>query len=343
MSELRHDLLARRWVIIATERSRRPTEFVVSREDPVSPKACPFCPGNEKHTPPEIAAIRPDGGKADGPGWEVRVFPNKYPALAIEGDPERRAVGIYDRQRGIGAHEVVVDSPEHDVDVAEMDPVRLEQVLSIYQDRLRDLYKDVRFKYALIFKNHGAAAGATLQHPHTQIIATPVTPRAIGVELDLAREHYFRKTRCIYCDILNQELESGDRVVAVDEHYAVLAPYASRFPFETMIIPRRHNHSFAEEPGASIAALARRMKDLMTRLKTVLRDPPYNYVFHTAPNTQAHGRERDYWYTLERDFHWHIEVLPRLTQVAGFEWGTGLFINPTAPEDAARFLRDAAV
>jgi len=343
MSELRHDLLARRWVIIASERSRRPNEFVVQREAPTSPSACPFCPGNEARTPAEILRVAGDGVATGSRPWAVRVFPNKYPALAIEGETERRAVGIYDRQRGVGAHEVIVDTPDHEVDMAAMDPAHLERVLSVYQERLRDLYKDPRFKYALIFKNHGAAAGATLQHSHTQIIATPVTPRAIAIELTLSREHFFHKTRCLYCDILNQELETGDRIVALDEHYAVLAPYASRFPFETMVIPRRHGHSFADEPRASLTALARRLKDLLTRLKSVLRDPPYNFVLHTSPNVRAQGRRGDYWYTLQDDFHWHIEVLPRLTQVAGFEWGTGLFINPTAPEDAAGYLRDAAV
>ena len=343
MSELRHDLLARRWVIIASERSRRPNEFVVHRETPTTPQACPFCPGNEAHTPKEILRVSPHVESSGGQGWGIRVFPNKYPALAIEGDIERKAVGIYDRQRGVGAHEVIVDTPEHDADLADMDAVHIERLLGVYQERLRDLYKDPRFKYALIFKNHGAAAGATLQHPHTQIIATPVTPRAIAIELQLSREHFYHKTRCMYCDILNQELETGDRVVALDEHYAVITPYASRFPFETMVIPRRHGHSFAEEPRGSLPAMGRRLKDLFTRLKSVLRDPPYNFVLHTAPNIEARGRRGDYWYTLKDDFHWHLEVLPRLTQVAGFEWGTGLFINPTAPEDAAGYLRDAAV
>jgi UDPglucose--hexose-1-phosphate uridylyltransferase len=330
-------------VIIAEDRSRKPSEFERARPATGGPQACPFCPGNEHATPPEIEAVRDDGSPADGPGWTARVFPNKYPALSIEGDPDKRAVGLYDRQRGVGAHEVVVETPEHDLHMADMDPVAIERVLLLYQSRLRDLYRDPRFKYALIFKNHGVEAGSPLSHSHSQIIATPVTPRAIAAELESARQHFHTKTRCLYCDILNQELETGDRIVAADEHYAVLAPYASRFPFETMILPRRHRHSFLDEPVASLAALARTLRDLLSRLKAVLRDPAFNFVIHTSPNTETRVRRRDYWGTLEHDFHWHVEILPRLTQVAGFEWGSGLFVNPTAPEDAAKFLRDTPV
>jgi len=341
MSELRHDPLSRRWVIIATERSRRPEDFILPREPYPEPKFCPFCAGNEDKTPPEITAIRPNGSPPNTPGWEARVFPNKYPALAIEGELERRAVGMYDRMRGIGAHEVIVETPRHDLHLADMEPTQIEKILALCQDRLRDLMRDARFKYSLLFKNHGAAAGAALPHPHLQIISTPVTPRAISVELESARQHYHLKERCIYCDLLLQEIEARERIVILDEHFAVFAPYASRFPFEMLLIPRRHCHSFAEEPRPVLAALGRCMQDLMARLKGVLRDPPYNFMVHTSPNTETLVRRRNYWDTLPLDFHWHIEILPRLTRVAGFEWGSGFYINPTAPEEAAAFLREA--
>lgn len=343
MSELRHDPIARRWVIIAAERSRRPEDFSLPKEIVPDPKFCPFCPGNEDKTPAEIAALRPAGSAANGPGWTARVIPNKYPALAIEGELERQGRGMYDRMHGVGAHEVIIESPRHEHHLADMEPSQIEAVLGLCRGRLRDLQRDPRFKYALLFKNHGASAGASLPHPHLQLIATPVTPRAIHVELESARDHYHLKERCIFCDMLQQEIEDRSRVVSQDEHFVVLTPYASRFPFELMIIPRAHGHSFVEEVDAKIAALSRTLRDTMARLKEVLSDPPYNFVFHTSPNTETTVRRRNYWDTLPFDFHWHIEVLPRLTRVAGFEWGTGFYINPTSPEDAAAFLRDAAI
>jgi UDPglucose--hexose-1-phosphate uridylyltransferase len=342
MSELRHDPLSKRWVIISSERSRKPEDFLIPTEPAQEARFCPFCPGNEDKTPHEIAAIRPAGSAPNGPGWDVRVIPNKYPTLAIEGELERKGVGLYDRIRGIGAHEVIVESPEHDVHLADMDPAHVEKVLSVCQDRLKDLMRDARFKYTLLFKNHGLAAGSLVPHSHMQLIATPVTPRAISVELETAKDHYHGKERCLYCDILQQEIDARERIVSLDEHFAVLTPYASRFPFEVLLIPRKHSHSFAEEPRATLGPLARTLKDVLTRLKSVLRDPPYNFVFHTSPNTETLVRRRHYWDTLQFDYHWHIEILPRLTRVAGFEWGSGFYINPTPPEEAAAFLREAA-
>lgn len=343
MSELRHDPISKRWVIIAKERSRRPEDFLSPIEPHHEPKFCPFCPGSEDKTPPEIAALRPPGGGANGPGWSVRVIPNKYPALSIEGDLERKGEGLYDRLHGIGAHEVIIESPSHLLHLGDMEAAHLESVLRVCQDRMRDLHRDPRFKYVLLFKNHGAAAGATLPHPHLQLIATPITPRAISVELESAREHFHLKERCLFCDILSQEIAAKERIVSLDEHFAVVTPYASRFPFELMLIPRRHHHNLAEEPAAVLAALARCLRDTMARLKSVLRDPPYNFVFHTCPNTETLIRRRNYWDTLSADFHWHMEILPRLTRVAGFEWGSGFYINPTSPEEAAAFLRDAPI
>ena len=343
MPEFRRDPIVGRWVIIATERAKRPSDVVRPHESTPA-RLCPFCPGHEDKTPREVyVSGRPPSAPPNGPGWKVRVVPNRYPALMIEGELHKEGDGIYDKMNGVGAHEVIIESPDHKQGLAELSERQVEDVLWSYRDRIIDLRKDTRFKYVLIFKNHGPLAGATLDHPHTQLIATPVTPRAISVELESAWNHYHVKERCIFCDMLAQELDKGERVVSLDEHFVALAPYASRFPFETMLIPRRHLHSFADEPRSNLVALARCIKDFMVRLKTVLRDPPYNFVFHTAPNTETLVRRRNYWDTLPVDFHWHIEVLPRLTKVAGFEWGTGFYVNPTAPEEAAAFLRDARV
>jgi len=341
MSELRHDPLSRRWVIIATERSGRPMDFTPEREAAPPGSFCPFCEGHEDKTPPEIMAVRAPGSSPNGPGWSIRVIPNKYPALMIEGNPDRRGTGIYDRMRGIGAHEVIVESPRHDLLIPDMSEEHLTSLVRVYAERVRDLMRDRRFKYILLFKNHLAPAGASLTHPHTQIIATPVTPRAVAQKLESSKAHHQTKERCLVCDLLQQEIEDGSRIVSLDDHFLVLAPFASRFPFELFIAPRRHSHSFVETPPEEQAALARALKDTLGRLRATLKDPPYNLVLHTAPNTETIPRRSHYWDTLPFDFHWHLEILPRLTKMAGFEWGTGFYINPTPPEEAASFLRDS--
>ncbi len=344
MSELRYDPIQGRWVIIAVSRSRRPRDLVVAAAEPTGALYCPFCPGHETRTPPEVAAYgRSDGAPANGPGWQVRVFPNKYPALTVEGDLERRGVGPFDSMRGVGAHEVVVDAPEHAADLAALSSGRIGLLLRAYADRVRDLHRDRRLKYVLVFKNHGATAGATLAHPHSQIIATPVVPSIVVQELDLARVHYERKERCLICDVLREELDRGERLVTQNERFVALAPYASRFPFEVMIVPRAHRHDFAAVDADDIAALARCLGEVARMLRRVLVDPPFNLVLHTAPNLEAFGHEREQWLTVPFDYHWHLELLPRLTRAAGFESGTDFYINPTAPEEAARFLRQAEI
>ena len=340
MSELRHDPIQRRWVIIATDRSKRPTDFIPDHQELTGGAFCPFCPGHEDKTPPEITALREDGSQPNSPGWQVRVIPNKFPALMIEGGLDRRAMGIYDRMRGVGAHEVIVESPQHDLALADMPVDRLAAVVEFYRSRHDDLLRDKRFKYILIFKNHGATAGASLAHPHTQIIATPVTPRTVAQELDASRMHHQLKERCLFCDIIDQEIDEGRRVVYLDDQFIAFAPYASRFPFEITLAPRRHRHRLVDIDRAEVDGLARALKDVLSRLTRALQDPPYNCLFHTAPNTETTHKRAHYWESLAFDFHWHIEILPRLTKVAGFEWGTGFYINPTAPEEAARFLKE---
>ncbi len=339
MPELRHDPIQRRWVIIATERGRRPSDFVKLEPDQ-SGGFCPFDYGNEDKTPPEVMAMRAPGTNADEPGWEVRVVPNKFPALRIEGDEDKEGVGIFDKMNGIGAHEVVIESPEHELSLADQPLDHFKKIVQAYQMRLLDLQKDTRFKYILIFKNQGVTAGASLSHPHTQIIATPVTPRVVSMELESARKHYELKERCLFCDIIRQELQQGDRVISHIDGMVAIAPFASRFPFEVFIAPEKHSHDFSLMTPDNITAVSKCLKDVLRRLKISLDDPPYNFMLHTAPNVQSRARRANYWTTLEHDFHWHFEIIPRLVRTAGFEWGTGFYINPTPPEDAAKYLRE---
>ena len=333
MPELRKDPVTGRWVIIATDRAKRPTDFVRERVQIRGSGFCPFCYGNENRTPPEILAYRSDGSSRNAPGWSLRVVPNKFPALGIEGSLDRQGEGLYDKMSGIGAHEVIIETPDHKLTLATM-PVRsIEDVLWAYRDRIIDLKKDRRFKYILIFKNHGEAAGASLEHTHSQLIVLPVVPKRVREEVDGAREHYAFKERCIFCDIIRQEIESGVRLITENEDYLAMAPFAPRFPFEMWIIPKMHQCAFEESRKHEFEQLAPLLKDLLSRLDRVLDCPPYNYIIHTSPIGES---TEDY-------YHWHLEIMPKLTKVAGFEWGTGFYINPTPPEESAKFMREAAV
>ncbi len=341
MPELRHDPIQKRWVIIATERALRPHDFLIEPERK-EVNFCPFCEGNEEKTPPEIFAVRHSDSERDRPGWRVRVVPNKFPALKIEGGLDRRGLGPYDRMNGVGAHEVIIETPDHVAHFSDLKPEQLKLVLATYRERLVDLRHDRRFKYILIFKNYGQAAGASLSHPHTQLIATPVTPRTVAVELQSARDHYHVKERCLFCDIIDYELDAQERIIARNDRFVAIAPYASRFPFEVFLAPLQHRHDFAEITEEEIELLAEIMRELLGRMKTTLNDPPYNFLIHTIPNTRSTPKRYAYWETIEHDFHWHLEIMPRLTRIAGFEWGTGFYINPTPPEAAARYLRETS-
>ena len=341
MSQLRYDPIQKRWVIIATERARRPSDFHVS--DPQETvRFSPFAEGNEDRTPPEVYAIRQPGSQANAPGWSVRVVPNKFPALHVEGEIERIGVGFYDQMNGIGVHEVVVETPRPDLQMADMPLGQIEKVALAYRNRLQDLMQDKRLRYILVFKNHGIAAGAPHFHSHSQVIGLPVTPTTVRQELMSAQEHYLQKERCLFCDLIRQELESGTRVILEDDDFVAVAPFASRFPFEIFLAPKRHAHDYGRSSDEMLGAFAGALSDVLGRLKRVLDDPPYNFVLHSAPATETSPRRPGYWQTLEMDFHWHLEIIPRLTRFAGFEWGTGFYINPMPPEDAAAYLRESA-
>ena len=333
MPELRKDPVTSRWVIIATDRAKRPTDFVREKVTIHGSGFCPFCPGNEAKTPPEIMAYRPDGSGRNQPGWTLRVVPNKFPALGIEGTLNRQGEGLYDKMNGIGAHEVMIETTDHQLTLATMPIRRVEDVVWSYRDRILDLKKDRRFRYILIFKNHGAAAGASLEHTHSQLIALPVVPKRVREEVDFAREYYNYKERCLFCDIIRQEAEAGIRVVSENQGFVAVAPFAPRFPFEIWILPKVHQSAFEESQKYEFEQLARILKEMLMRLDKVLESPAYNYIIHTSPLTETNNDH----------YHWHLEIMPKLTKVAGFEWGTGMYINPTPPEEAARFLREAVI
>jgi UDPglucose--hexose-1-phosphate uridylyltransferase len=333
MPELRKDPVTGRWVIISTERRKRPHDFKLDMPIPTGQRFCPFCPGQEDKTPPEVLSYRHNGGPPNTPGWEVRVVPNKFPALQVEGGLDRQGEGLFDRMNGIGAHEVIIETSEHGQTLATLPGVAVEKVLWAFRDRVADLKQDRRFRYILIFKNHGAAAGASLEHSHSQLIALPIVPRQVREEVDGAKQHYSFKERCVFCDIIRQEIAASVRLIAENGDFVALAPYAPRFPFETWILPRRHQAHFEDAPRHEFETLARLIKGVLQRMNRTLVNPPYNLIVHSSPFSEQTGEF----------YHWHVEIMPKLTKVAGFEWGSGFYINPTSPEEAAQVLRDARV
>ncbi|MBI4561253.1 MAG: galactose-1-phosphate uridylyltransferase [Candidatus Rokubacteria bacterium] len=328
MPELRKDPVVGRWVIISTERGQRPSDFA---PDPVKPKGgpCVFCPGNEGKTPPEILASRSPDSAPNAPGWSIRVVSNKFPALRIEGELEPSGEGLYDRMNGIGAHEVIIETPDHHATLASLPASAVSEVFRAFRERIVDLKKDPRFEYVLIFKNHGEAAGASLEHPHSQLIATPIVPIMVAEELAGSARYFRLKERCVWCDIIRQERQDGGRVILEEDGFIALAPFAPRFPFETWILPESHHSAYEEISPEEASAMARAVGELLRRMNQVLTDPPFNFMLHTAPLKDP----------VADHFHWHLEVIPKLTKVAGFEWGSGFFINPIPPEEAVRYLR----
>jgi UDPglucose--hexose-1-phosphate uridylyltransferase len=331
LPELRKDPITGRWVIIATDRGKRPSDFVKETVR-IRGGFCPFCYGNEDKTPPEILAYRTDGGPRNSPGWRLRVVPNKFPALGIEGDLNRQGDGLFDKMNGVGAHEVIIETPDHNATLATIGEQEIEDVFWAFRDRMLDLKKDKRFRYILIFKNHGEVAGASLEHAHSQLIALPIVPKLVREEIEGSKAHFSFKERCVYCDIIRQELNSGVRVIDENQDFVIIAPYAPRFPFETWILPKTHDSCFEDAQKREYQNLAKILKTMLLKMDRVLDLPAYNLVVHTSPLTEA----------LNDFYHWHIELMPKLSKVAGFEWGTGFYINPVTPEDSAKFLREAS-
>ncbi len=355
MSELRHDPLTDRWVIISPERSARPLDVFKNgayEDKKVDP--CPFCPGNEDKTPlPEIFSVLNNGESRQSVSdrslinsdWLTRVIPNKYPSLKPEGKLIRKGMGVFDKISGVGAHEICIESPDHNAEIPLLSVNQIITVLGVLKMRMKDLEKDRRFNYLSLFKNKGADAGASLEHPHWQLNALPITPSEVSRELRSSYDHFDEKERCLICDILSQEIESNERVIEVNEAFVVLSPFASRFAGELFIAPvpgDSHSHSFPDSDDFAISMLASILQRTMLRLLRKYNDPSYNVALHTAPIFRPASRDARLL-TIKEDYHWHIHIFPRIAKIAGFELGNDCFVNTVPPEEVARLLREAAV
>jgi len=333
MPELRQDPATREWVIIATDRAKRPEDFASKEQAPALPvhkDDCPFCAGNESMTPPEIWALRPGGGETGGAGWTVRVVPNKFSALSPDARLQREEeAGFFRSMDGFGSHEVVIEGSAHNVDFCAQPEAKAEEIVRAWWVRYLELEKDRRFRFVMIFRNRGREAGTSLEHPHSQILAVPLVPQHIRQRLEEATRYYDNHGRCVFCEMLEREREDGTRVVTEEDGFLVFEPFGARVPFETYILPETHRATFGEITEDEARRFARVLRRTLRRLNEAVRKLPYNLVIRTAPFTDRG----------EEFYHWHAKIVPRLTTAAGFELGTGVYINTSVPEQAAAFLR----
>ena len=335
--EFRRDPLHHTWVVFAPERQRRPNDFAPTVLQ--TGALDPFAEGNERLTPPEVYAVRKEKTKPNEPGWRVRVVPNRYPAMRVEGQLEATPDGLYDRLTGLGAHEVIIETPDGTVALEDLPIKSIAENLTSYRERIIDLDKDSRFQHIYIFKNVGPSAGASLSHAHSQLVALPLVPPLIEGKLARAREHYIVKQRSLFSDILHTERADGSRLVAENDSFVLFCPYASRFPFELAIFPKRHHPDYTSVNPLEMQDLAEVLRFAVQRLNAVLEKPGYNLLLHTAPLRRPHTER---YASTRYDYSWHLEIVPRFNALAGFEIGLGAFINTVYPEEAARFLRGEA-
>lgn len=338
MSEIRKDPASTTWVIIAAERGKRPCDFA---EEPKAEKGatrgksrpCPFCKGEEVEAPFKTFAIWPGEIDKETMDWRTRVLPNRYPALRPSEELTQGEMDdFYHYLSGVGGHEVIVESRRHMDSFATMGRNQLEAVIRTYCQRYNYWRNDPRIAYVLVFRNYGLAAGASLAHPHSQLVATPLIPPRLSQELEETKIFYEQERKCVYCEMIEIEQKSqASRQVWENESMFALCPFASRFPCEIMILPKNHSAAFDDLSDQEIKDLAQILSYVFKRIAAVLGDPPYNLMIHTAPI-----RTPGLLY-----YHWHIEIIPRITMPAGFEWGTGIYINVISPEDAARAMREA--
>ncbi len=330
MSEIRQDPTIEEWVIIARERAKRPSDFLRKQarsQLPAFSPSCPFCPGNEDKTPEETLSYRNQNSQ----GWRLRVFANRFPALTPGGSTTRREEDkFFYYMDGIGMHEVIVETPVHNRPLALMEDREIEDVLRAYRDRYNTLRSMSDIRLIIIFKNHGPGAGTSLEHPHSQLVATPMVPRHIRMRLEVAMRYYDDTGRCVYSDLLKHEATSGKRLVMETERFVVFHPFASHRPFETWIVPKTHQACFGNVSAEELASLSSILRLVLLKLYQGLNNPDFNYVIDTAP---IGDEEKEYYL-------WHLRIIPRLTEIAGFEIGSGVYINPAVPEETARFMRE---
>ena len=328
MPELRQNFATKEWVVIATERAKRPEQMVQHREHKLLSAFvpnCPFCPGNEGQTPPEILRIPAAADAA----WHVRVVPNKFSALSRDVQPTRTVHRSRRTVNGFGFHDVIIETPDHSKVLALMPDSYVAEILRVYKTRYDELSLDPRIAHITIFKNHGPDAGTSLEHPHSQLVATPVISLQVRERFQHALRHYDDFGECMFCQMIEEELEEQARVVMVSEHFVALELFASPAPFCTHVYPRRHMASFGDVSAAEIMDLARMLRTVLAKLYHGLSNPDFNFTIRSAPAENVGVKY----------FHWYVSVIPRLTRVAGFELGSGMFINTVLPEAAAEFLR----
>lgn len=330
LHELRKDPLLGRWIAVLSQQ-KSPSDYVVSA-DADTEKSCILCAGREKETAAEIMSL-----PGRGTGWSTRVIPHFSPVFQIEGELGRKGQGMYDKMNSIGANEIIVESPEHSLRPEEMGLEQMSKVIVTYKARMTDLEKDARLRYTLIYKNSGRDSGAVFSHPVSYLASTPVIPKRVKEELDGAKQYFAYKERCIFCDIMKEELRVSSRVILETRHFVAFCPYASKFPFESWILPKRHSCVFQDIRQEEIEDMALIMSVVIKKLRAAIPHLSFNYFVHSAPNRIP---RQDHWHTLGDDFHWHVEIMPRLMRTSGFEWGSGFYILPTSPEYAAKYLRE---
>jgi len=338
MSQQRKDPVSGRWVVFNPDVTRKVETLIANPPEHPKSETCIYCEGREAETPGEILAYRKDGSSKNGAGWLTRIVPSSVPVLRVEEDAVREGVGMFDMVNGVGAHEIIVETPDHSLDITSMDIDAIEKVFSAWKSRIEDLRKDKRLRYVLIFKNHGELAGNSIGHSHSQVLALPMTPLRIRTELETCKKYFDYKQRCLLCDVIREEKDFGERIVFENECFLAIEPFASRYPFETWILPKTHQSDILlSVSGEESRQLAEVLKTSLAAIKQALLDPPYNLVLHTIPNKIPRN---GYWETIDQDYHWHLEILPRVTRATGFEKGSGCYVNPVFPEEAAEFLRE---